>query len=125
MYNPISLEWELFRQSGPLYGENPAPCRWEDTYALFLESKGFSRGYNDRSVFLHQDCDLVDLTYVDATYLDAEGDAISWMSYNAIINKRFDYKDLEWVPTDGEPMDYLGMLMTLSNNGFRVHHVIS
>ncbi len=25
MWNPVELEWELFRQTGPLYGENSAP----------------------------------------------------------------------------------------------------
>ena len=51
MFNPITLEWELFRQSGPLYGENSAPRRWEDTYSPYLESEGFRRGFNDRSIF--------------------------------------------------------------------------
>ena len=51
MFNPITLEWELFRQSGRLYGENSAPRRWEDTYSPYLESKGFRRGFNDRSFF--------------------------------------------------------------------------
>ena len=64
MFNPITLEWELFRQSGPLYGENSAPRRWEDTYSPYLESEGFRRGFNDRSIFYHPERDVCDLTYV-------------------------------------------------------------
>ena len=30
-------------------------------------------------------------------------------------NKRFDCKDLDWVPTDGVHIDYLGMLMSMDS----------
>ena len=78
MFNPITLEWELFRQLGPLYGENSAPRRWEDTYSPYLESKGFRRGFNARSIFYHPVRDVVDLTYVDDNYLDGEEDEVTW-----------------------------------------------
>ena len=63
MFNPITLEWELFCQSGPLYGENSAPRRWENTYSPYLESEGFRHmhGFNDRSIFWHPERDIVDL----------------------------------------------------------------
>ena len=65
MFNPIAMEWELFRhgQSGPLYGENSAPRRWEDTYSPYLESEGFRCGFNDRSIFYNPERDVVNLTY--------------------------------------------------------------
>ena len=50
---------------------------------------------------------------MDDNYLDGEEDEITWTSDT--INKRFDCKDLEWVPTDGEPIDYLGMLMSVDS----------
>ena len=76
MWNPISRERELFRQSGPLYGENSAPRRWEDTYAPYLESEGFERSPNEPSIFYDPDEDILDLTYVDDNYLDGEEDDI-------------------------------------------------
>ena len=75
---PITLEWELFRQSGPLYGENSAPRRWEDTYSPYLESGVFHRGFNDRSISWHPERDIVDLTYVDDNYLDGEEAEVTW-----------------------------------------------
>lgn len=112
MYNPIALEWELFKQSGPLYGENSAPRRWEDTYAPFLESEGFERGFNDRAIFYHPVNDVTILTYVDDNYIDAEEDSVTKAA--DIITSRFDCKDLEFVSTDGEPTDLLGMLLSMS-----------
>ena len=106
MFNPITLEWELFRQSGPLYGENSAPRRWEDTYSLYLKSEGFVCGFNDRSIFWHpeRDVNVVDLTYVDDNCLDGEEAEIAWAT--DMINERFDCKDLDWVPMDGVHIDY-------------------
>ena len=78
MFNPITLEWELFRQSRPLYGENSVPRRWEDISSPYLESEGFRRDCNDRSSFWHPERDIVDLTYVDDDYLDGEEDEVTW-----------------------------------------------
>ena len=107
MRNPITLEWELFRQTGPLYGENSAPRRWEDTYAPYLETLGFIRGDNDRCIFYHPERDVLNLTFVDDNFIDADEDDINWTA--KAITDRFKCKDLEWVELDGTPVDYLGM----------------
>ena len=96
-----------------LYGENSAPRRWEDTYSPYLESESFVRGYNDRSIFWHPERDVVDLTYVDDNCLDGEEAEVAWATDT--INERFDCKDLDWVPMDGVPIDYLGMLMSMDS----------
>jgi hypothetical protein len=111
MWNPVTREREHFQQYGPLYGENSAPKRWEDTYAPFLESEGFERGVNERSVFNHFENDVLDLTWVDDNYLDAEEDGIKWAE--KVITSRFECKEIEWVPTDGTPVDYLGMHLSI------------
>ena len=115
MFNPRTLVWELFCQSGPLHGENSAPCRWEDIYSPYLESKCFVCGFNYRSIFWHPEHDIVDLTYVDDNYLDGEeaDREIAWATDT--INERFDCKDLDWAPMDGVPIDYSSMLMSMDS----------
>ena len=44
--------------------------------------------------------------------MDGEEDEINWATDT--INERFDCKDLEWIPTNGEPIDYLGIRMLMS-----------
>ena len=46
-------------------------------------------------------------------YLDAEESDITWMT--DCINGRFGCTDLEWVPTDSESIDYLGMPMSMDS----------
>lgn len=106
MYNPVARVNEVFRQSAPLYGENSAPVRWEDTFAPYLETEGYSRGENERAVFYNSDLDLLNLVYVDNNYLDGEEDSI--LRGSAIIEERFDCKELEWLTLD-TPLDYPGM----------------
>ena len=52
---------------------------------------------------------------MDDNYLDGEDleDEVTWAT--DAINKCFDCKDLEWVPTDGDPIDYLGMLISMDS----------
>jgi len=119
MWNPISRVRELFRQSGPLYGENSAPRRWEDTYAPYLESEGFERSPNEPSIFYDPDDDILDLTYVDDNYLDAEPEGIKRI--HRVISSRFDCKELEVLPTNGDPVDYLGMLMSMCHEEDRTY----
>lgn len=111
MWNPVECEWELFRQRGPLYGENSAPKRWEDTYAPYLESEGFERGLNDPSIFYHPVQDVLNLTYVDDNFLDGEEQNILWATNT--ITDRFDCKELVFVSTDGTPADHLGMMLSI------------
>ena len=48
---------------------------------------------------------------------DASND-ISWAQHRTM--SRFDCKDLEWVPTDGEPIDYLAIGMRMSHDSERL-----
>ena len=107
MYNPVARMNEVFKQSAPLYGENSAPVRWEDTFAPYLETEGYVRGENERAVFYHPDLDLLNLVYVDDNLLDGEEDSVLMGSY--IMEDRFDCKELEWLNPDMAPLDYLGM----------------
>ena len=52
--NPISGQWQFYRQLGPIHGENSAPVRWENTIVPWLESDAlksngfkFVRGKNE------------------------------------------------------------------------------
>ena len=89
-------------------GKIPGP-----TLHNYLESEGFRRGFNDRSIFWHPEHDVGDLTYVNNNYLDGEEDEVTWATDT--INKHFNCKDLEWVPMDGVPIDYLGMLKSMDS----------
>ena len=59
-------------------------------YSPHLESEGFCRGFNDRSIFYHPERDVCDLTYVDDSYLDGEEDEITWAT--GTIHDRFHCK---------------------------------
>ena len=50
---------------------------------------------------------------MDDDHLDAEEAELAWASDT--INERFNCKDLDWVPMDGIPIDYLGMLMSMDS----------
>ena len=77
-----------------------------------MEGQDFVRGDNERSVYYNEDHDVLDLTWVDDNYLDAEEDDIHWAS--DIIGDRFECKELEFVTLDDEPTDYLGMGMSMT-----------
>ena len=62
-------------------GKIPGP-----TLHNYLESEGFRRGFNDRSIFWHPEHDVGDLTYVNNNYLDGEEDEVTWATDT--INKR-------------------------------------
>jgi len=87
--------------------------RWEDTFAPYLEGEGFVRGDNEKSIFYHDEHDVLDLTFVDDNYLDGEEGDIEWAS--GILEDRFDCKELEWIHFDNIPLDYLGMEMAMTN----------
>ena len=107
MLNPLSNQWEYYRQYGPLYGEYSGPVRWENTYAPYMESRGFSRGDNEKSVFYNEERDLLDITFVDDNYFDGDEADIVWGS--EILSERFECKELEWLEPNGNYLDYLGM----------------
>jgi hypothetical protein len=115
--NPVTGEREYYRQMGPLYGECSAPIRWEDTCAGHLISEGFERGQNEQSVFMHDERDLLILTYVDDMFQDGEEDAISWGS--DLLDERFECKDTEWLVPNSEPLDFLGMSLSMDDD--RIH----
>ena len=47
--NPITGEWEYYRQYGPIYGEKSSAVRWERTIGPWMEEseQGFVRGENE------------------------------------------------------------------------------
>ena len=113
IYNPVQAELEYFRQWGPTYGEYSGNIRWEDTYAPYYEGEGFIRGDNERSVFYHEDQDLLVLVYTDDNFFDGEEDSIKFGSKT--LEDRFDCKGLEWITHDAPPTDYIGMLIGQKN----------
>jgi hypothetical protein len=112
MYNPLELEWEYFRQWGPIYGEYSGNVRWEDTYAPYYEAEDFVRGDNERCVFYHDGNDLLVLVYTDDNFFDGEEDSIEWGS--DVLSDRFECKDLQWIVPMEPPTDYLGMELAQS-----------
>ena len=96
--NPISKEKLYFRQLGPIYGENSAPARWEQTIVPWLTSEDgtrdlvsggfkFVRGDNEQCAFYHPDRDLLLLLYVDDLLCDGEEEEIQW--FIARLKNRF------------------------------------
>ena len=110
--NPVTHQWEYFRQSGPIYGEASAPARWEATMAPWLIEQGFIRGENEQCVFYHPERDLLLLLYVDDCLLDGMESDIEWL--NKQMDERFDCKDLEWL-AEQTPLDYLGMTISMDS----------
>lgn len=105
--DPLTLEYEFFRQLGPLYGECSAPVRWEDTAAAEMDAEGYTRGLNEQSTFYHEERDITALLYVDDFLYDADETEVKWASDQ--LADRFDCKELEWVEPDGGGVDYIGM----------------
>lgn len=62
--------------------------------------------------FHHQTRDILILTFVDDNLIDAQEDDIEWASER--INERFECKDLDIVPWTGVPVDFLGMLLSMT-----------
>ena len=115
--NPISGQWQFYRQLGPIYGENSAPVRWENTIVPWLESdtlksNGFKfiRGENDKCVFYHEGRDLLILLYVDDILCDGHEEDIQW--FIDLLNIRFTCKETEWLSVD-HPLDHLGMVISM------------
>ena len=98
MKNPFTAQWELWEQSGPIYGEASAPVHWENTVAPWLVSLGFIRGDNEPSVFHHPERDLLVLLYVDDVLMDGFDEDVDWLdakmdqrfTCEPVINDRFD-----------------------------------
>ena len=111
--NPLHLEWEYFRQHGSIYGEYSGNVRWEDTYAPYYESEGFTRGDNERCVFYNEEHDCLILVYTDNNFFDVEEDEIVWGS--DMLGSRFDCKELQWMIPEAPPIDYLGMELAVAN----------
>jgi hypothetical protein len=111
--NPVTGDWEYYRQSGPIYGEASAPVRWEQTIAPWLEEQGFTRGENERCVFYHADRDLLVLLYVDDVMADGEPADVDWVF--ELLAERFQCKDADYI-TAGTPQDYLGMVIGIDED---------
>ena len=54
------------------------------------------------------------LTYVDDCMIDGEESDVHWADNH--LEDRFDCKDTDWLTSDMEPMDCLGMTLHLSNS---------
>ena len=106
--HPLTLEWQYFRQSGPLYGEKSASRRWEDTIAPWYQGQGFVRGENEPCAFLHEIQDILILLWTDDNFIDAEEAEIKWTDEK--LDSRFDCTNLE-VLSPGIELDYIGMQM--------------
>jgi hypothetical protein len=109
--DPITGQWEYFRQSGPIYGEASAPVRWEDTFGDWLvNDMKFERGDNEKSVYYLPGRDLLIITYVDDVFADGERADIEW--FFSELDKRFECKEAEWL-TPTNAIDHLGMEISM------------
>ena len=104
--SPITGEIEYYEQHGPIYGEASAPVRWERTLIPFLQSQGFVRGDNEKSVLYNKERDIVLLVYVDDVLADGEQQHIEWIF--DLLDKRFECKPAEYL-TPETPLDYVGI----------------
>ena len=110
--DPLTLQWEYFKQSGPIYGEASAVIRWEDTIAPWYESQGFTRGENEPCAFLQEVRDVLSLLWTDDNMIDGEEDDIQWTS--DLLDERFKCQATEWLVV-GTDVDYLGMEVFLDS----------
>lgn len=111
--DPVDRKIYYYRQSGPIYGEAAAPMLWEETVAPWIESLGFVRGKNEKSVFYHPHRDLIVLLYVDDCFADGDKEHIDW--FFSELDKRFECKPADWLSED-EPLDYLGMEISIDED---------
>ena len=113
MKNPFTGQWELWEQSGPIYGEASAPVHWENTVAPWLVSLGFVRGDNEPSVFHHPERDLLVLLYVDDVLMDGFDEDVDWL--DAEMDQRFTCKPIEKLTKD-TPIDHLGCDISMDDD---------
>ena len=114
--NPVNKQWEYYRQSGPIYGEDSAPVRWENTIAPFLENKDTCnnvRGESEPCAFLHPTRQLLTLLYVDDCSLDGEEDDITWGA--KMLGNRLQCKETEWLDVN-QPLDFLGLTVSMDSD---------
>jgi hypothetical protein len=76
--DPLTRTWELYKQSGPVYGEKSATRRWEDTIAPWYGDIGYERGENEPCCFHEDESDSLVLLYTDDNFMDAEEEDIQW-----------------------------------------------
>ena len=136
--NPLTLKWEYYRQSAPIYGEASAPKRWEDTIAPFLGTEEGSEKQLEDLEDLSGHLNLISLNsdtvepgagmirgcnepccFLHPTrellallYVDdclADGAEDDIKWLSSKLSRRFDCKDLEWVEPHGPPLDHLGI----------------
>ena len=111
--NPISHQWEYYKQTGPIYGEDSAPKLWEDTFADFLENTaGMDRGKNEPCVFHRASDDLSILVYVDDLLID--GDDACVRQFLTQLAHEFDCNDPVFLGIDS-PIDFIGIIISLSD----------
>ena len=118
MKNPTNNnEIIIFRQHGPIYGENSAPSKWEDTIAPWIEEQGLTRGKNEPCVFYCPKRDLLCLLYVDDIFLDGKPEDVHW--FYGMLSSRFETKPLI-ILEEGSQIDYLGMEVSKDKMGLYV-----
>ena len=115
MYNPIASKLEYFRQVGPLLGcmeRTLLQCVGRTPMLRILRVRGIfvetmrDRHFITRSV-IFSTCHMWMIT--------------SWMErripfsghLSALLEDRFDCKELEWLEPNATPLDYLGMELTM------------
>ena len=120
--HPLTSEYLYYRQLAPIYGENSAPKRWEDTLFPWLTSPedakenpgcGLKRGENEPCVLYHEARDLVVVVYVDDILCDGKKEDIKWFFKK--LEDRFECKESEWL-TEDNPLDFLGMDISMDKN---------
>ena len=67
---------------GPLYGERPAPIKWQDTISEWLEANGFERGKNDMCICVFRLNGLKILQYVDDMLMIETRQAVTAGGFN-------------------------------------------
>ena len=109
----------MYRQLAPIYGENSAPKRWEETLFPWLVKPcekggcGLARGENEPCVLYSKERDLLITVYVDDILCDGKQEDIQWF-FDKLAG-RFECKEPEWLSKDN-PLDFLGMDISMDDD---------
>ncbi len=104
--------WLYFRLLGPMYGQRSAPVRWETTLAPWLQSQGFQRGCNERSVYHRSSDGATILVYVDDILYDL--DDATEASFLNELRQRFKINEPVVLSAD-TPLDFIGIEISIDS----------
>ena len=102
---------EVYRLTGPTYGQRSSSLRWHKTLTSWLLSEGFQAGENCPCTFVHKDTGFIVLTYVDDIL--CRGSLRDSRAFYKKLEQRFEIKDPDYLTTDS-PLKFVGFEVEMS-----------